>query len=84
MLFIIMKIFEMSSIVDLECLCVSSSTTEMAPLKRRPRKEIVEGVEEGVEESSIISTPIYIDTPCCNDKSMSITCSGIYYLFARK
>jgi len=40
-----MNIFEMSSIVDLECLSVSSSTTEMAPLKRRPGKEIVEGVE---------------------------------------
>jgi len=40
-----MNIFEMSSIVDLDCLNVSSSTTEMAPLKRRAGKEIIECVE---------------------------------------
>lgn len=81
-----MNIFEMSGTIDLNCLNISSSSSEMAaPTKRGFGKGYgrIESIIEGVVESPP-KMAIYIDTSCYIDKTIEMTCGDIYSQFSRK
>lgn len=69
-----MNIFEISSIVDLDCFSISLSIGDMdLPTKIRLSKEVDESNNEGLVEIPFVKVLICADTTCYVDKSVPMT-----------